>query len=253
MARDSKGNVDEPKGGDDKLFAWVADFEEGEPEQPRKPRRPLVPALIGGSAFVVLGSVILAAFLRPFEVENGLAGEEAPRPSASAPSSTVAPSEPEEPGEPVESSAMPASCDDLYGKDMLKTLDEAGLHLNQVWTGVREASAGSRDDTLKQYMAAAPTSIDCFWLDDEGGGKHAVLTSVSEVTPESAAAIEARLVAIGQSKANDRHGLRYFTEFRSGQEVGGEAHYLRGGLWFATHWYGTGPFGYTTHMADQVF
>ena len=31
------------------------------------------------------------------------------------------------------------------------------------------------------------------------------------------------------------------------------SHFLRDGLWFATRWYGYGPYGYTSDMARQVF
>lgn len=255
MSSGRKGNVDEPKGDDDQLFSWVADFEApavAKATNVRAPRRALVPALIGSGAFVLIGSALIAAFLRPFEAETG-ATDATPAPPAATSPSTIAPTEPEPSEEPGSTSVLPAACSDLYGRDMLETLEEAGLHHNEVWTGVREASAGSRDAVLGQFLLDSARTIDCYWLDDEGGSKDAVLTVVTEVTPEQTAAIEARLIEIGQKKTTDRHGLRYFTERRVGTEVGGEAHYLRGGLWFATHWYGTGPFGYTTHMADEVF
>ena len=253
MSSGRKGNVDEPKGGDGELFSWVADFEAPEVAKAttvRAPRRALVPGLIGGGAFVLIGSALIAAFLRPFDAETGAAEPTPLTPPAATSPSTAAPTEPQQPG-PV--SVLPAACSDLYGRDMLETLEKAGLHHNEVWTGVRDASAGSRDEVLGQFLLDSARTIDCYWLDDEGGNQDAVLTVVTEVTPEQTAAIEARLIEIGQTKTNDRHGLRYFTERRVGAEVGGEAHYLRGGLWFATHWYGTGPFGYTTHMADEVF
>lgn len=259
MAREplNDSSKDDADSAPDGLFGWVADFDDpavvkAANSGPRAPRGKALPiAIAGGSAFVVAATVI-AALLRPFEAESGLptTGSAPVVPSAPSSSSSSAPS-----ADPVPTDTftiLPASCDGLYGSAMLREFERQSMQLNLVWAGAREATPGSGDPELIALLRGKP-SIDCFWLDETGGSKNAVLTVATEPGVAVTDAVAARLVALGFSQQNDRGGVRYFKESREGGEAKGESHFLREGVWLATNWYGFGPWGYTGHMAEQVF
>ena len=248
------GGIGSGERPDDGLFDWVADFENPvvtEAQARRAPRaasRVPVPVLVGGGALLAVVATVITALLRPFEAESGLVPTPSRTPQPPVPTtSTSATAEPE-----TVPDVLPASCDDLYGEDMVATFAEARMEVNQDWTGSREAPAGTADPGLR-VMLEPKTSLDCFWLDANGGADAAVLTSVAVVSPAENALIADRLVELGFAQQNDRGGTRYFVEHTVRGETVGESHFLRDGVWFATNWYGFGPWGYTGHMVDQVF
>lgn len=234
------------------LFGWVADFDgpvaaKAARGGPRAPRGKTLPIAVGGGSLFVIGATVIAALLRPFEAESGISSTGGPRvheaPSASPSSSAEA---------PITPTVLPDDCDALYGSAMEAEFEREAMQLNRVWTGVREAPAGSTDPELLALLLGEP-SLDCFWLDGGGGSRSAVLTVASEPGAAVAEAVAARLVALGFSQQHDRGGVRYFVESRVAGETTGESHFLRDGVWLATNWYGFGPWGYTGHMAENVF
>ena len=243
----------EPKGPaprreqeNDGLFDWVADFENpvvarAVARRAPKPGRLSPPALVGGGSFLIIGATIIAALLRPFEAEG-----ESPTAEVAAPVAQGTPT-----STPTIQPAF-LTCDELYTTDMRETFAEAGMELNGAWTGVREAPAGTNDPQLLGVLAGQ-VSCDCFWLDGGGGETKAVLTTVMEVAPEKSAIVAARLAELGFVQQQTHGGVRYFVEHRVKGETVGESHFLRDGVWIATNWYGFGPWGYTTHMAENVF
>jgi len=244
------GPDDSGQAPDDGLFGWVTDFENpvavraanGE----RQWRSVAVPVAMGGSVLVAAAAVI-AALLRPFEAESGMPSTDTPA-VASAPSSAPSAS----PKAPLQLTVLPETCDGLYDETMLREFEQQGMHLNTVWTGAREATAGSASADLVQLMRGK-LSLDCFWLDQSGGTESAVLTVATEPGPEMAATVAAHLTASGFAMQEHRGGVRYYSEHRVDGESVGESHFLRDGVWLATNWYGFGPWGYTAHMADNVF
>jgi hypothetical protein len=238
----------EPERG---LFGWMANFDDPVAVKaasggPRAPRGKALPLAILGGALLLAGATLAAALTQPFQSSSTapsagprVHGEPEPSPSASEEVAKVP-------------TIIPDDCLDLYGQAMEAEFERETMHLNRVWTGAREAPAGSTDP---QLLTMLPTqlSLDCFWLDETGGTKAAVLTVASEPGPEVTAAVEARLVELGFGRQTDRGGVRYFAEHRIGTESRGESHFVRDGVWLATNWYGFGPWGYTGHMAENVF
>lgn len=230
----------------DGLFDWVTDFDNPVVARavarraPRPSRVPL-PTLVGGGSFLIVGATIVAALMRPFEAESGL-----PTAEIAAP---VAPATPS--GSPTAPAAF-LTCDELYGVDMLETLAAEGMELNGTWTGVRELPAGTSDPQLLGILAGQ-VSCDCFWLDAAGGAQSGVLTTVMPVDTDRTTRVAARLAELGFAQQQVHGGTRYFVEHQANGETAGESHFLRDGLWFATNWYGFGPWGYTAHMAENVF
>lgn len=245
----------------DGLFRWVADFEpvagESTAASPVGQARPASKAhaatekrlgrLVGASGLLITMAAAIAAVLVPFRGEGDPAATggprvlDAPRPRPSASAEA-----------PLVPAMLPQDCSGLYGDAMLAEFERQSMELNQVWTGVREETAGSDDPELVSILAGRP-SLDCYWLDESGGTDAAVLTVATEVSPEESAAVEARLVALGFAHQKDRGGIRYFVESRVDAQSKGESHFLRDGVWLATNWYGFGPWGYTRHMAENVF
>lgn len=233
----------------DALFGWVADFDSPEARAAAGPeprvRAPRVPmrVFVGGGSVLAVAATIVTALMRPFETEAGVAPRESPSATAvpgPVPTAAAAPS------------LLPDNCSDLYGQEMLDTLAEAGLVFNGVWTGSRQAAAGTIDAELRAMLGEGETR-DCYWLGADGGEGDAVLTTIAEVDAAESQAAAARLGTLGYTRLEERGGTRYFVERHDGREYSGESHVLRDGLWFATHWYGTGPFGYTAHIVERAF
>ena len=252
MAKQSEG--DEGTGREpDGLFGWVADFEnpvavKAASGGPPPPRAKALPLAIGIGSLLVIGATVIAALLRPFEMESGTSATNTPRVPA-APSSSPSPSTVPA---PADFAMLPDDCGDLYGAAMEGEFERNGMHINAVWTGARDAPAGSTDPELLALMRGK-ASLDCFWLDETGGTKKAVLTVATEPGVETTDAVAARLSALGFAHQRDRGGVRYYVETREAGETRGESHFLRDGVWLATNWYGFGPWGYTGHMAENVF
>ena len=223
---------------------WATDFA---PEEPPRTRRPSGAAVAVTSGLLALSAVIVAAVGRAVEQTeggtalgpaNGPSAPSAPVPSASA---------------PPRAAPLPESCDELYGAEMLGTLAAADLHLNATWTGVRQLAPASADAQLIALLPGAER-LNCYWLDSSGGTEVAVLTAVTHLEEADLAAAVARAEELGLARTEHDGGLRFSHQARTEEgELHGEAHFFRDELWIGTRWYGYGPYGYTAHMAQQLF
>lgn len=238
----------------DRLIGWAADFDDpvavkARSGGPRAPRGKRLPIAVGVGSLLVVGATVITALLKPFEAESGLSSTDGPR-AHNAPPPSSSPTASAE--APRTDTILPEECEGLYGSAMLAEFEREDMHINSVWTGAREAPAGTTDPELQSLLAGKP-SLDCFWLDEAGGTESAVLTVASEPGPEVVQSVAARLEALGFAKQNDRGGVRYYVETTTNGETVGESHFVRDGVWLATNWYGFGPWGYTRHMAENVF
>ncbi|TBN56075.1 hypothetical protein EYE40_00940 [Glaciihabitans arcticus] len=154
---------------------------------------------------------------------------------------------------PERDSRVPNECSGLYSAAMVGTLIDAGLRLQLEATPADIVDSGSGDQTLRELMLQRPL-IECVWLDSAGGKQSGVLTVVAEATPQLAAAVEQRASQLGLTRLSENGGQRWVTEGTDADGTKtGESHFLRDGLWFATRWYGQGPYGYTSDMVKRVF
>jgi hypothetical protein len=212
-----------------------------------KARPALVPSIVGVGGVAGVVAILFAALSRPIAEESGFGATPA-TPSAhgrATPSPTAS----------VESvsSIIPETCPEAYSEGMVNTLTGAGLELNSVWTGSRGGEGGTADDRLLQLLDDSP-ALECYWLDKTGGSDSAVLTIIADSTdPEIAAAMD-HLAGSGLTRREEYGGIRFFGESTDATgERSGESHFFREGIWFATRWYGYGPFGYSADMAETVF
>ena len=246
-----------------RLLGWVTDFDNPDVAAPRdkpsasRPERIATrvakskPALLAGAgSLVAIATIVVAALSRPLEDEAGTrpggVDEAGPFPTPTAPTASAT-------SEPDSSDRLPDTCEDVYSLDMKRALAESGLEVNSAWTGSRNLPPGTADTELLSLLAAEET-LDCFWLDKHGGEDSALLTVLIEITEANAQSAMARLAELGLTRREEHGGVRYFFETRSAtNELHGESHFFREGLWLATRWYGVGQFGYTADMAQRVF
>lgn len=163
-----------------------------------------------------------------------------PRPSSSATAPT---------GDP----RVPMDCANLYSEAMTGTLTGAGLVLQPLATNTRYLQPGTTDPQLRTLLEPGEL-VECVWLDNAGGEQSGVLTVVSAVNEAETDAAASRLVALKMTRLTEQGGVRFFVEGQDASgKAQGESHFFRDGLWFATRWYGYGPYGYTADMARTVF
>jgi hypothetical protein len=229
------------------------------PEPPRRtpppPRRQSsrLPLILVGVLVVlalVAGGIWAAASgLLPF----GGGGAAPETPAASAPA-TDEPQPAETPSAPADPAAtpLPASCDALFSDTMRGTIETAGLALNPDWYAESgDVRLPSEDDQLQETLGSVER-LDCAWVQPEGAGEVGIFTSVSQVTPDQAAAANARMVELGYGAIEELGGVRYVTETTGEGNTLGESHFIKDGLWFGTLWINHGPAGYTADMVTQV-
>ena len=224
------------------------------PAAPKRPPRRAQKALawiLSLSGAVIVDAVAVWGAMQIVEfraVHTELALEAAPTRTPAPPRPT-----PTGPVEPPRDSRVPTDCDEVYSRDMASTLTGAGLVLQDATTPAVIEEPGSEDEVLRELLGERPL-VECVWLDSGGGTQSGVLTVIAEATTERAAAVELRAGQLGMTRLVENGGHRWIVEGRTDAGVRtGESHFLRDGLWFATRWYGYGPFGYTSDMARQVF
>ena len=260
MSRDDEKPADLP--------GWVTDFDRPEVVAPREKRtrsrltqylanlsrtRPAVlPIAAGVGGMVGVAAIVIAAFARPIEEETGVPGagptRGLPSPTLTVPTESAEPS----PRSGRESALLPDTCADVYSDEMKSGLADVGLELNSVWTGTRELPAGSEDPQLRGLLIDEP-GLECFWLDASGGADSAVLTVIADTSEATIERAMARLTELELTRREEFGGVRFFTETTNPEgERLGESHLFRDSVWFATRWYGTGPFGYTADMSVQI-
>ena len=149
---------------------------------------------------------------------------------------------------------LPSSCESLFSSTVVSAANSAGLVLNPSWAdGTSPGGLTLSDPTLASALANASPSLDCRWLSPNGGSGVGIRSVIAVVTRDQALDLDTRFAALGYTAVDELGGTRYYFESTSGGERYGESHLVRGGLWFATHWLGYGPKGYTADMVVNHF
>lgn len=173
-------------------------------------------------------------------------------PVESVPTSTPRPTSTPSPQPTVVDERVPAQCTGLYSEGMTRSLRAEGLDLGRRLSA--DALYGGTGDAELRALLDASTVLSCDWLDAEGGADSGIRSAVAVVgDAEQAAAID-RIRAMKLTRLDQLGGQRFFVESVDAEgRAFGESHFFREGLWFATHWYGHGPMGYSADMVDTVF
>lgn len=154
---------------------------------------------------------------------------------------------------PATDPLLPSSCESLFSSNVVSAANSAGLVLNPSWAdGTDPGGLTLVDPVLASTLASAP-SLDCRWLSPNGGSGVGIRSVIAVVTYDQALELDTRLSALGYTAVDELGGTRYYFESSSGGEPYGESHLVRDGLWFATHWLGYGPKGYTADMVVNHF
>ena len=146
----------------------------------------------------------------------------------------------------------PASCDLIYSPAMVAAFGD--LVLNPPWTTEPGADVrdGAEDPGLLSVINASE-HLSCRWVSPVGPSGTGLATNVVWVTEEQAAAVEARLRALGMECYEELEGLRCITETTTDTDNYGQSHFLRGGIWLATVWVNVAPDGYTHDMVNTIW
>lgn len=209
--------------------------------------------------------IVVAAVLAVAVVAGLWIGSSRERTSQSAPTdaptktseptdaATAAPETPAPSAETLPAIAIPASCDDIYTRDL--TPEFAGLVLNPEWT-LDPASGvqfGSRDESAVDLLTAT-AGLRCKWGHPNGGSDRGLTTNLARTTLEQASAMQEHFVASGYDCYGELGGTRCVIETEptpDGQS--GESHFFRGDVWVATLWINAGTDGYTHDIVAAIF
>ncbi|MBX0301795.1 hypothetical protein K2F54_17665 [Cryobacterium sp. 1639] len=148
----------------------------------------------------------------------------------------------------------PTTCDAIYSPEMLTTFSETRT-LNPAWTVASDAvlQAGSTDEELIALIQGTD-HLTCIWASEGGPSDSGLTTNVSYVTPEQSEAAYQRLLALGQSCYEELDGIRCVMQTEPDSDgSAGESHFLRDGIWLATHYVNAGPDGYTHDMVNTIW
>jgi len=251
----------------DAVVGWLTDFDSpavGVIRERRLDHRVIPPGVVPRtrvplSAFIAVTAgigaalVAIASMLEP-------RWEFAPAPVV-APTSTSSPPPPTRP-EPTPApvvSLLPDSCGDFFSAKMEKKLKNKDLKLytpdslaDDSLTMPTGRDVGTSDTQLAKMLAGV-AEIECYWLHESGPELGGVLTTVGEGRERQLQLARKRLGQLDLTRVEEHGGIRYYEESAdaSGMPVG-ESHFFKGGVWFATSWYGYGPRGYSVDMAESV-
>jgi hypothetical protein len=148
---------------------------------------------------------------------------------------------------------LTSTCADLFSPKVVSAANSAGLVLNPEWAeGTDPGGLVLKDRKLAAVLADAP-ALDCRWLSPNGGSGVGIRSVIAGVDPDQAAWLNRRFARLGYISQKELGGTRYFFEARADGTRYGESHIVRDGVWFATHWLGYGPRGYTADMVKNYF
>lgn len=258
----------QPATAKDAVVGWLTEFDSpiaARARERRVDRRvvprvrvPRTPLRVRWSTIVaVLAGIGAAAFaiatVDPREETAPVPAQSSPPASAPPPSPSGAP-----PRAPVDS-LVPDDCGEFFSARMEKRMKSHDLRLfdpdslaEASLTLPRGRSVGTGDTRLGRMLAGIATT-ECYWLDSENPRTAGVLTAVGEGRDRQLQLARARLDKLGLTRLEEDGGIRYFEETVGADGVPtGESHFFRGGVWFATEWYGYGPRGYSADMADSL-
>ncbi|WEO76795.1 hypothetical protein BJQ94_15755 [Cryobacterium sp. SO2] len=217
-------------------------------------RRPLWVAL------GAIGVVLVVALLVVLVVWRGGAGTPSsddslpgvrPTPSTSAAPLSVASAAPTT---STPAGPKPTSCDEIYSPAMMTTFSETRT-LNPAWTVGSDdvLQVGTTDEELAGLIEG-DEHLTCIWAAEGGGSDSGLTTNVVFVTAAQSEAVHARLNAIGQSCYEELGGIRCVIETAKDSDgSSGESHFLRDGIWLATHFVNAGPDGYTHDIVATIW
>ncbi|TFB96979.1 hypothetical protein [Cryobacterium sp. HLT2-28] len=220
------------------------------PSAPPRARRRLW-FLLGaiGSALVVTLVVLLIVWRGGAGLPGDTAAGARPQPSktpapvalAAAPAPAATPAGPH-----------PSTCGELYSPAMAAAFGTAVL--NPAWTEAADSEVrhGTADAELSTVIDAAD-KLTCVWGNPKGGSDSGLTTNLVWVTAEQSAAVKARLAAAGMTCYEELGGLRCVTETSGDAGTSGESHFVRDGIWLATHYVNSGPDGYTHDIIANVW
>jgi hypothetical protein len=213
---------------------------------PSKRSSPIAWVLAGVAALIIDAAAVWGAIIIvQFRLDTAA-------PVGTAPTSAPEPSRTPSPTPTFVDERVPAQCQGLYSAGMMRNLRSAGLDLGRPVSG--DALYGGTGDADLRVILDASTVLSCDWLDKDGGEKSGIRSAVAVVGDSEQAAAVDRVRAMKLTRLDQLGGQRFFVESvdANGRQFG-ESHFFRDGLWFATHWYGHGPMGYSADMVDAVF
>ncbi|MGY4858109.1 hypothetical protein [Cryobacterium sp. AP23] len=207
----------------------------------------MVLAAIGG--LLVIALVVTLVVWRGGAATPTATGPTSTRPTPTASAAPV----------PVASAAVPTgprptTCDAIYSPTMLATFSDTRT-LNPAWTVDSDdvLQAGTTDEELTTLIESTD-HLTCIWAAEGGGTDSGLTTNVAFVTPEKSEAAHQRLLALGQNCYEELGGIRCVMQTQSDSDgSAGESHFLRDGIWLATHYVNSGPDGYTHDMVATIW
>lgn len=195
-------------------------------------------ALLAGAVFALLTHMDGAGMAQPSSPDSGNVADGGARPvPAETPAAALA-------------APRPTDCTQIYSPDMFEYLESTGLPLND---GSVTDSLGSTDPDLMGAITANPT-FKCSW---GFAGEYGLNTNITQVSAETTAAVSARLAELDFDCSEEFGGSRCIQSDTVTDELGtyrvGESHFLRGGVWIATHWVNFAPERYTQDIVEALW
>lgn len=140
----------------------------------------------------------------------------------------------------------PQSCDEIYTDDLRSRLDATGLPLNDPSV---DGNVGAADEQLKAVIEDGH-HLDCSW---GSAGDYGLTTSITRVDAGTSQKVLDRMVELGYQCHDEQEGKRCVSSsWEQGTHVG-ESHFVRNGVWVATHWINFAPSGYTEGVIQQLW
>jgi hypothetical protein len=200
---------------------------------------------IFASLLVDTAAVFAAVRIIEFRSHLSLELDDVPVAVPTAPSVSLTPT----PTATLADERVPGDCAEVFSRAMVDTLAGEGLEL----TTVGVASGGTDDGALLELLDGAVV-LECEWRETDGGVESGIRSSIVLVDPARQAAAMERVRDLRMTRLDELGGTRYFVEREDAEgRASGESHFFRDGLWFATQWYGHGPYGYTADIARGIF
>lgn len=195
-------------------------------------------ALLAGTVFALLTHMDGAGVQDPTRPDTGGSVSDGSRPvPAETPAAAAA-------------APRPTECAQIYSSDMLESLEASGLPLND---GSVDGSLGTTDADLEGVIGQN-TTLKCSWGQ---AGEYGLNTNVTQVDDATAATVLDRLSSLGFDCYEESQGTRCVQSDTVSDELGtyrvGESHFVRGGVWIATHWINFAPDGYTQDVIASLW
>jgi hypothetical protein len=205
--------------------------------------------ILGGIVTVLIVFIAVIVLFRP-QSANPPEGQPDARPVPAAtpePTPVPTPTAVIAPGTPT-----PESCDVIYSPEMVAAFED--LVLNPDWTTAPGASVrDGTDDPQLLAVIDATEHLTCRWVSPAGPSDSGVATNVVWVNEEQTVLVADRLQELGLDCYEELDGLRCITETTTDEGTFGESHFLRDGIWLATHFTNAGPSGYTHDMIASIW